>query len=149
MCGAAEADLAGALAHQAPFPNAARVVGKLLQAAPAAPEPKEYALNRYDFEAERHYKILDARLGTERYMVGSSYTIVDMAVWGWARLIPHVMGSPDAWSRFPNVKRLHDEVNARPAAAGVKRLRNQYKFKTEIWMRRRAASCSRSWRVWG
>jgi GST-like protein len=67
-----------------------------------APEPKEYALNRYDFEAERHYSILDARLGIQRYMVGSSYTIVDMAVWGWARLIPHVMGSPEAWSRFPN-----------------------------------------------
>ena len=97
-----------------------------------APEPKEYALNRYDFEAERHYKILDARLGAQRYMVGASYTIVDMAVWGWARLIPHVMGNPDAWSRFPNVKRLHDEINARPAAAGVERLRNQYKFKTEM-----------------
>ena len=97
-----------------------------------APEPKEYALNRYDFEAERHYKILDARLSNQRYMVGSSYTIVDMAVWGWARLIPHVMGSPEAWNRFPNVKRLHDEINARPAAAAVERLRNQYKFKTEM-----------------
>lgn len=97
-----------------------------------APEPKEYALNRYDFEAERHYKILDARLGSQRYMVGSSYSIVDMAVWGWARLIPHVMGSQEAWSRFPNLKRLHDEIGARPAAAGVERLRNQYKFKTEM-----------------
>ena len=27
-----------------------------------APEPKKYALNRYDFEAERHWKIIDARL---------------------------------------------------------------------------------------
>src|SRR5262245_43133435 len=35
VCGAAKANPAGALAHQAPFPNAARVVGKLLQAAPA------------------------------------------------------------------------------------------------------------------
>ena len=97
-----------------------------------APEPKEYALNRYDFEAERHYKILDARLSNQLYMVGSSYTIVDMAVWGWARLIPHVMGSPDAWNRFPNLRRLHNEINARPAAAAVERLRNQYKFKTEM-----------------
>jgi GST-like protein len=97
-----------------------------------APEPKEYALNRYDFEAERHYKILDARLKNQRYMVGSSYTIVDMAVWGWARLIPHVMGSPEAWGRLPNLKRLHDEINARPAAAAVERLRNQYKFKSEM-----------------
>lgn len=97
-----------------------------------APEPKEYAVNRYDFEVERHYRILDARLGNQHYMVGSSYTIIDMALWGWARLIPHVMGNPEVWSSFPNVKRLHDEINARPAAAGVERLRNQYKFKTEM-----------------
>lgn len=96
-----------------------------------APEPKEYAVNRYDFEVERHYKILDARLANQPYILGSSYTIVDMACWGWARLIPHVMGEPEAWSRFPNVKRLHDEINARPAAAGVERLRSQYQFKTE------------------
>jgi GST-like protein len=96
-----------------------------------APEPKEYAVNRYDFEVERHYKILDERLANQPYILGSSYTIVDMAFWGWARLIPHVMGDPLAWNRFPNVKRLHDEINARPAAAGVERLRNQYQFKTE------------------
>jgi GST-like protein len=96
-----------------------------------APEPQEYAVNRYDFEVERHYKILDARLANQPYMLGTSYTIVDMALWGWARLIPHVMGDPEAWDRFPNVKRLHDEINARPAAAGVERLRNQYQFKTE------------------
>ena len=97
-----------------------------------APEPKEYAVNRYDFEVERHYKILDARLANQPFMLGSSYTIVDMALWGWARLIPHVMGDPEAWNRFPNVKRLHDEINARPAAAGVERLRSQYQFKTEM-----------------
>ncbi len=97
-----------------------------------APEPKEYAVNRYDFEVERHYRILDKRLGNQRYMLGSSYTIVDMALWGWARLIPHVMGNPESWSNFPNVKRLHDEINARPAAARVESLRNKYKFKTEM-----------------
>src|ERR1043165_8704845 len=84
-----------------------------------APDPKEYALNRYDFEAERHYKILDTRLASQRYMGGSTYTIVDMAVWGWARLVPHVMGGPEAWSKFVNVKRLLDEISARPAAEGV------------------------------
>jgi len=96
-----------------------------------APDPTEYAVNRYDFEVERHYKILDARLANQPYILGSSYTIVDMALWGWARLIPHVMGDPEAWDRFPNVKRLHDEINARPAAEGVEHLRNQYQFKTE------------------
>lgn len=96
-----------------------------------APEQQEYAVNRYDYEVERHYRILDARLADQPYVLGTTYTIVDMALWGWARLIPHVMGDPQAWDRFPNVKRLHDEINARPAAAGVERLRSQYQFKTE------------------
>lgn len=96
-----------------------------------APKPQEYALNRYDFEAERHWKILDHRLADNRYMLGTSYSIVDMAVWGWARLIPTVMGSQEAWAKFPNVKRLLDEISARPAVAGVERLRNLHSFKTE------------------
>ena len=37
------------------------------------------------YEAERHWGILDAQLAERRYMVGDTYTIVDMAVWGWAR----------------------------------------------------------------
>jgi GST-like protein len=97
-----------------------------------APQPQEYGKNRYDFEVERHYKIVDERLGKQPYMLGSEYTIVDMALWGWARLMPHALGNPDAWEQFPNVKRLHDEINARPAVSvGVERLREQYKFKTE------------------
>ena len=47
-----------------------------------APEPKDYAVNRYTFEAQRHWGILEARLGKQRYMCGEAYGIVDMAVWG-------------------------------------------------------------------
>jgi GST-like protein len=96
-----------------------------------APEPKEYALNRYDFEAERHYKLLDVRLAQRRYMVGNAYGIVDMAVWGWARIIPFVLGDERAWERFPNLKRLFDEISARPAAAAAEALRAKHQFKTE------------------
>ena len=49
-----------------------------------APEKLPYAQTRYAYEAERHFGIVDARLGTQKYMVGDSYTIVDMDVWGWA-----------------------------------------------------------------
>ena len=97
-----------------------------------SPEPNPYALNRYDFEAERHWKIVDARLSGGRYMLGETYTIVDMAVWGWARLIATVLGSEQAWARFPNVKRLLNEINQRPAAAAVERLRSKFSFKTEF-----------------
>src|SRR6478609_8789414 len=35
-----------------------------------APEPKDYAVNRYLYEAKRHYGVIDARLSGQRYMVG-------------------------------------------------------------------------------
>jgi GST-like protein len=98
----------------------------------AAPEPKDYALNRYDFEADRHWKILDERLATRQWLVGDSYCIVDMAFWGWARLVPFVMGDQQAFERYPNVKRLLDDINARPAAARVEALRQRHSFKTEM-----------------
>lgn len=95
-----------------------------------APEPVPYALNRYLFEARRHHGLLNERLGSRRYMLGDTYTIVDMAVWGWSRLVPFVIGD-DAWDALPHLKRLVDEVGARPAAQRVAALREQYKFKTE------------------
>ncbi|MFL5225799.1 MAG: glutathione S-transferase family protein [Microvirga sp.] len=96
-----------------------------------APEKVPYALTRYMFEAERHYGILDRRLAERRYILGPSYTIVDMAAWGWARMVPFIMGD-DAWGRFPNVRRLHDEIAARPAAARVAALREKHAFKAEM-----------------
>src|SRR5918998_3365113 len=50
-----------------------------------APEKVPYAAKRYEYEADRHYGILDARLAGRRYVLGEDYTIVDMAVWGLAR----------------------------------------------------------------
>jgi GST-like protein len=97
----------------------------------AAPEPKRYALNRYDFEAHRHWKILDDRLATRAWLAGDDYGIVDMAFWGWARLVPFVLGVENPWTQYPNVKRLLDEVSARPAAARVETLRKRHAFKTE------------------
>jgi GSH-dependent disulfide-bond oxidoreductase len=96
-----------------------------------APEKLPYAVNRYMFEAKRHFGILDQRLAKHRYMVAETYTIVDMDVWGWARLMPTVLGE-EYWPKFPNLKRLFDEVSARPAAARAVALRDRHKFKTEM-----------------
>jgi GSH-dependent disulfide-bond oxidoreductase len=96
-----------------------------------APEPIEYAINRYDFEAWRHWNILDAHLASRPYMVGNAYSIVDMAVWGWARVIPFVLGD-GAYDKLPNVKRLLDEINARPAAQRAEAIKTQHVFKTEV-----------------
>jgi GST-like protein len=99
----------------------------------AAPEPKEYALNRYDFEAHRHWGVLEAHLAQRTFMVGDTYSIVDMAFWGWARLLPYVLGTGDAtWSQYPNVKRLLDAVSARPAAQRAESIKTRHTFKTEM-----------------
>jgi GST-like protein len=96
-----------------------------------APEKIPYATNRYRFEAMRHYAILDAHLATRKYMVGDIYTIVDMDVWGWARMIPFVLDK-DAWTKLPNLKRLVDEIEARPAAKTALALKDKFTWKTEI-----------------
>src|SRR5215470_879852 len=97
-----------------------------------SPEKVPYAHNRYQYEAERHYGILDQRLAKNRYMVGGAYSIVDMDVWGWARMVPYMMGGPEAWEKFPNVKRLVDEISARPAAQRAEALKTKHTFKAEM-----------------
>jgi GST-like protein len=96
-----------------------------------APEPIDYAINRYDFEAWRHWNILNEHLANHRYMVGNAYSIIDMAVWGWARVIPFVLGD-EGLGKLPNVKRLLDEINSRPAAQRAEAIKTQHVFKTEV-----------------
>jgi GST-like protein len=96
-----------------------------------APEKLPYAINRYAFEAQRHFGILNDRLGKNKYMLGETYTIVDMNIWGWSRLIPNVLGE-GAWAKFPNHKRLTDEISARPAAAKAVALKDKHKFKADM-----------------
>ncbi len=97
-----------------------------------APSEQEYSLNRYSFEARRHWKILDDRLSDRRHLVDDEYGIVDMAFWGWARLLPHILGTVDPWPQYPNVKRLLDEISVRPAALRAKELVKKFAFKKEL-----------------
>jgi GST-like protein len=89
-----------------------------------APEKVPYADTRYQYEADRHYGIVDKRLGERPYLGGGSYSVVDMALWGWARMVPFILGD-DAWTKFPNLKRLFDEISARPAAQRVEEFRTK------------------------
>ena len=91
----------------------------------------DYSHNRYQFEAHRHYTILNDHLAGRKYMVGDTYTIVDMALWGWARMATFVMGE-EAVAKYPNVKRLVDEISAHPAAAKAIALKDNFKFKAEM-----------------
>ena len=89
-----------------------------------APEKVPYANTRYQYEAERHYRVLDERLAGREFLVGDTYTVVDMAAWGWARMVPFILGD-DAFARFPNVKRHLDMISARPAAQRVEAFRTE------------------------
>ena len=94
-------------------------------------QDQTYANERYQYEAMRHYKIIDAHLAKNTYMVGNAYGIVDMALWGWARMIPFVLGA-EAWAQLPNLKRHHDEIAARPAAVRAVALKDKFTFKTDM-----------------
>ncbi len=96
-----------------------------------APEPVPYAHKRYQYEVERHYAVLDKRLSDRPYLVGDAYSIVDMDVWGWARMATFILGD-GAWATFPNLKRLFDEISARPAAVRAAGLRDKYTFKATM-----------------
>jgi len=96
-----------------------------------APEPLPYAVNRYVYETERHWRVVDAHLSQSRYLAGETYTIADMALWGWALALPFIVGE-DAWARLPNAKRLIDEISARPAAVRARELAHRHHYKAEM-----------------
>ena len=99
----------------------------------AAPEKLPYAVNRYRREIERHYRVLDKHLAGREYIVGGDYSIADMSAWGWlgraGRVLP---GADDPLAEFPNVKRLFDKVEARPAAARAKAVGKDHPFKKDM-----------------
>jgi GST-like protein len=77
-----------------------------------APEQIKYAVDRYTNEAGRLYGVLNRRLGDAEYLAGD-YSIADIAVHPWIRLHRH---QGQQLEDFPNLKRWHDSINARPAA---------------------------------
>jgi GST-like protein len=77
-----------------------------------APQQIDYAVNRYTNEAKRLYGVMDTQLGKSAYLAGNEYTIADIAAFPWTR----------SWqnqgidlSDYPNVKRWHEAIAARPA----------------------------------
>jgi len=96
-----------------------------------APETLPYAVQRYEFEAWRHWRILDRHLANRTWMVGDNYSIVDMAVWGWGKSATSALGE-DAWGQLPHLKRLLDTIDARPAAQRALAIKDRYQFKTDL-----------------
>lgn len=96
-----------------------------------APEPKDYPVKRYTFEAHRHWRLLEEQLGDREWLVGDDYSIVDMSFWGWGRPVDRIF-APEGWSNFPRLKGLFDRISARPAAQRVEALAERFAFKKEM-----------------
>ena len=96
-----------------------------------APENLAYPQKRYDYEARRHWQIVDDRLAEGEFMLGDTYTIVDMSVWGWATRIPFMLGDA-AMENWPNLGRLMSWINARPATQRALTIGERHKFKQEF-----------------
>lgn len=77
-----------------------------------APEKIEYAINRYTNEAKRLYGVMDEQLGKTQYLASDDYTIADIASFPWTR---SWQNQGIELAEFPNVKRWHEAIAARPA----------------------------------
>jgi GST-like protein len=99
----------------------------------AAPEKLAYAINRYRREVERHYEVLDTHLKGREFIVGNEFTIADISAWGWldraGRVLP---GDSDPLAAFPNVKRLFQAIDSRPAVAKARAVGKGHAFKKEV-----------------
>jgi GSH-dependent disulfide-bond oxidoreductase len=96
----------------------------------AAPEGLDYAQNRYRREAERHYEVLNRHLDGRTYIVGDSYTIADISAWAWLDRASRVLkGEDDPLEAYPNLKRLFETIDTRPAAVRARAVGKDHEFK--------------------
>jgi GST-like protein len=77
-----------------------------------APEPIAYARDRYTRETQRLLGVLDRQLAGRAFIAGEDYSIADMACYPWIN--PYVKAPLDL-SAFPEVRRWHAAIEARPA----------------------------------
>ena len=71
-----------------------------------------YAIERYTNEVARLHRVLDKRLSEAEYLAGEAYSMADIATFPWIR---HPNRRNVDLSTYPNVKRWHDAIAARPA----------------------------------
>jgi GST-like protein len=87
------------------------MLGQNLHFSAYAPEPIPYAIERYERETERLYRVLDARLADRPYIAGT-YSIADMASYPW---IIRLEREQPRLARFPNLRRWVEAIGQRRA----------------------------------
>ncbi|HAF68425.1 MAG: glutathione S-transferase [Gammaproteobacteria bacterium] len=78
-----------------------------------APEPIDYAIQRYTDEAARLYQVLEKRLGTVEYLAGE-YSIADVATFPWIRT--RKLHGQDL-AEYPNVNRWYQAIKVRSSVS--------------------------------
>jgi len=79
-----------------------------------APEPIEYAINRYRNEVTRLLNVLEYRLRQSPYLAGPDFSIADIMVWCWAHPEAATFVGIDAGGR-PAIADWYARIGARPA----------------------------------
>lgn len=94
-----------------------------------APEPIEYARDRYLREARRLLGVLDRRLAGRAFIAGDDYTIADMACYPW--IDPYTQAALDLES-FAQVRRWRDAIRVRPATQRAYARSKEFPRPTEL-----------------
>lgn len=84
-----------------------------------APVKIEYAIDRFAMETKRQLDVLERHLADNEYMVGSQYSIADIAIWPWYGALAKglLYGAAEFLQvhEYTHVNRWADQVGARPA----------------------------------
>lgn len=92
-----------------------------------APEKWEYPINRFAMETKRQLDVLDKRLAENEYLIGSDYSIADIAVWPWygALALGKLYGDSGKFlsvGDYTHLQRWARQIGARPAVKRGRRV---------------------------
>ena len=92
------------------------------------PEKIQPAIDRYQGECRRLFRVLDNRLKDHEFLAGD-YSIADIANWAWVRT--HRWSGVEV-DDLPNLLRWRDQLRARPAVAkGIEMPRSSLDLRTD------------------
>ncbi len=109
-----------------------------------APEPIEYAIDRFTMETKRQLDVLDRRLADNAYLAGAEYTIADIATWPWYGALAlgrlYDAGEFLQVQEYENVQRWAQAIDARPAVRRGRMVNRLWGDESEQLPERHAAS---------
>ncbi|WP_113632578.1 GSH-dependent disulfide bond oxidoreductase [Pectobacterium peruviense] len=87
-----------------------------------APQPVPYAIERYQQETQRLYRVLDKHLQDSLWLAGENYSIADIATYPW--VVSYARQRIDL-DEYPAVKAWYTRISDRPATQRAYQLAEQ------------------------